>query len=99
MPIFNPQSESVELKAVVWGRVQGVGFRVVARQCANPLGITGSVKNLDDGNVEIIAQGTRDNLERFLSKLKERFASGYIARIDTTFSKPTQSFDQFRIID
>lgn len=90
--------EIIQLHAVVWGRVQGVGFRVTARQCALKLGLKGTVANLDDGNVEIVAQGSRLQLDKFLKLLQEYFGSGYIARIDTKFEKPDQLFDNFIII-
>lgn len=88
----------IELHAVVWGRVQGIGFRVSARHYALQLGLKGSVSNLEDGNVEIYAQGTRDQLEEFLRLLKEHFGPGYIARLDVSFGNPSKSYERFEII-
>lgn len=88
----------LQLRATVWGRVQGVGFRVKTRQCALKLDLKGTVSNLEDGNVEIIAQGSRVQLENFLTLLHEHFGSGYIARIDKEFEKPTELFEKFTII-
>ena len=48
----------VAKRLVVSGRVQGVGFRYFVVQAAEPLGITGYVRNLRDGTVEIVAEGT-----------------------------------------
>lgn len=98
MATFNPQNEITELQAIVWGRVQGVGFRVTARQYALKLGLKGTVANLKDGNVEIIAQGPRTNLEKLIKQIKDHYPSGYIARMDTRFEKPIQSYEGFRII-
>ncbi len=95
---FNPQEDLMELHATVWGRVQGVGFRVTARHFALQLGLKGTVSNLDDGNVEIFAQGSRGKLEEFIKLLKEYFGSGCIARIDTQYQKIHKTFDQFKII-
>lgn len=97
-PHFNPAKDLVEMHATVWGKVQGVGFRVTARQYALQLGIKGTVSNLDDGNVEIIAQGPREKLEEFLTLIKKHFGNGYIARVDTKFGKTTRTFEQFLII-
>lgn len=55
----------------VSGYVQGVSYRESARQEANRLGITGWVKNLDDGRVELKAEGEAEVLERFLAWLYE----------------------------
>ncbi|MBX7126525.1 MAG: acylphosphatase [Cyclobacteriaceae bacterium] len=46
----------------VWGRVQGVSFRVATREKAEALGITGIVQNLPDGAVYIEAEGTDEQL-------------------------------------
>lgn len=95
---FDPQQQVLELHGIVWGRVQGVGFRVTARHIALQLGLKGIVKNLDDGNVEIIAQGTREKLEEFIKLIKENFGPGYIVRLDIKFEKPTQLFNHFQVI-
>ena len=50
-------SES-RVRLVVSGRVQGVGFRYAARDAAGEVGVAGWVRNLPDGSVEIVAQGT-----------------------------------------
>ena len=54
----------------VSGRVQGVGFRFFTINCARSCGITGWVKNLYDGRVEIEAQGELANLKIFLDEIR-----------------------------
>lgn len=57
------------------GRVQGVGFRYTARQVASGYDVCGWVRNLPDGRVELLAASAdEDELEAFLSDLKERSA-------------------------
>ncbi len=51
------------------GRVQGVGFRYFAKNAADELDLTGWVRNLGDGNVEILAKGPIQVLEQFMQKL------------------------------
>lgn len=58
-------------KLIVNGRVQGVGFRYGTNQIANRLEITGSVRNLPDGTVEIIAEGAADILDSFIELIKQ----------------------------
>lgn len=60
------------------GRVQGVGFRYTACYLARPLGLTGWVKNLWDGNVEMEVQGDPAAIERLINGLE----SGRFIRID-----------------
>ena len=56
------------------GHVQGVGFRVTARQIAQVHAITGFVRNLPDGRVELVAEGDPVELNRFLTALADRMA-------------------------
>ena len=52
------------------GDVQGVGFRYVARNLANALGLTGGVENLHDGAVQLVAEGPEDVLKRLLLQIR-----------------------------
>jgi acylphosphatase len=54
------------VKIVVAGRVQGVYFRYFTQKKAQELGVLGSVKNLDDGRVEIIAEADHATLDDFI---------------------------------
>ncbi len=98
MDNFEPQKDLVESHIIVWGRVQGVGFRVTARHYALQLDLKGTVRNLEDGNVEILAQGSRKKLEEFIKCIKDHFGTGYIARVDVKFVKPSKLFELFQII-
>ena len=51
------------------GRVQGVGFRYFAQRAAAELGLTGYVRNLDDGQVEVYATGTVERLSQLAGLL------------------------------
>ena len=56
---------NIQRKIVVRGKVQGVGFRNATRRKAMELGIRGSVRNLDDGSVEILASATDKEFKVF----------------------------------
>ncbi len=58
------------LHAFVSGYVQGVGYRWFARQQAQTLGLAGYARNLRDGRVEVVAQGPRESLLRFVEALR-----------------------------
>ncbi|MGE4551723.1 MAG: acylphosphatase [Desulfovibrionaceae bacterium] len=60
-----------QLHAVVTGKVQGVYFRAWTRDAALSLGLTGWVRNLPDGNVETVALGPAEVLERFRAMLRQ----------------------------
>jgi acylphosphatase len=73
------------VRVEVRGRVQGVGFRWFAREAARRLGLSGWVRNRDDGCVEIAAQGPDERLRSFLGEI-ERGPSG--ARVDAVVPLP-----------
>ncbi|MFM8807561.1 MAG: acylphosphatase, partial [Chthoniobacterales bacterium] len=53
------------------GRVQGVGFRYTARRVAAGFDVSGYVRNLSDGRVELLASGEPDEVDGFLASLRE----------------------------
>jgi acylphosphatase len=58
-------------RIIIKGYVQGVGFRYFAKRKAIMSGINGRVRNLDDGSVEVIAQGQKEAFEELLKELKK----------------------------
>jgi len=62
------------------GRVQGVGFRATVRHIACGYDVTGTVRNLADGRVELIAEGAKAELTDFLKGISESELSGFIAK-------------------
>jgi len=70
------------LNIIVSGRVQGVGYRYFARDAARSFNITGWVKNCDNGNVEVEAQGKSEILDSFCAELKRGPQGGYVEKLD-----------------
>lgn len=60
-----------QVKIRVTGRVQGVGFRYCTKMLADELHINGYAKNLDDGSVEIMAEGDSEALIQFIEAVKK----------------------------
>ena len=69
---------------VIQGDVQMVGYRYYAQMIANKLGISGSVKNLYNGNVEIKACGPENILENFINYIKQGPSLAYVENITIT---------------
>jgi acylphosphatase len=67
------------------GRVQGVGFRVTVRHIAQGYDVTGTIRNLPDGRVELMAEGTPTELNDFLKGIDESDLSGFIAKRHDTW--------------
>jgi acylphosphatase len=61
------------------GRVQGVGFRATVRYLARGYDVTGTVRNLPDGRVELVAEGAKAELAAFLEGIATSELSSYIA--------------------
>ncbi len=64
------------------GRVQGVGFRYFALKIAEDLGVTGFVRNLPDGNVEIVAEAGEAVLAQFEERLRTGPSFGSVEHLD-----------------
>ncbi|MDP3791181.1 MAG: acylphosphatase [Candidatus Omnitrophota bacterium] len=78
------------------GSVQGVGFRYMAERTATSLNLTGWVKNIRDGRVEIVCEGSEASLSEFLQKIDKIF-SAYISDKDIEWGNATKEFDYFDI--
>jgi acylphosphatase len=88
-------SADQECRRVIFhGRVQGVGFRYTTHRIARSFAVTGFVRNLADGTVELIASGTAREISRFVDAVKAEFA-GNIDSVDETTAEATEftSFD------
>jgi acylphosphatase len=83
---------------VVHGRVQGVGFRWFARRTARTLGLTGWVRNHEDGAVEIEAVGSAEALARFREELRRGPGHSWVSDLEERELAPVPSFDDFEIV-
>lgn len=70
------------------GHVQGVGFRATSSWIARGFHVTGYVRNLPDGQVELVADGPDDQVEVFLQAVRDELG-GYIRGVDRTELPPT----------
>jgi len=78
------------------GIVQGVGFRYTVNQYAHELNLVGWVRNLPDGRVEILVEGSKKKICQFCSNIEEYFVSK-IDNKDINFYEPNGNFQSFRV--
>ena len=71
----------ITYRYIVTGRVQGVGFRYFAKRAAEAFDIRGSVGNRSDGAVEIVAEGSPENLRSFREQIEIGPGSSRVDRI------------------
>jgi acylphosphatase len=87
-----------ECDLYITGRVQKVMYRDFACRKARALGVGGTVENLPDGSVHIVAQATRSILERYLTMLKKGSLASRVDDITVVWRQPTAPMSRFIII-
>ena len=90
------QSVAVRKRILFSGRVQGVGFRFTTERIAADFAVTGYVRNLSDGQVELVAEGEESTVEKFQHAI-ERSMDTHITGADVATSTATNEFTSFRI--
>ena len=91
-------SDRQQLRARVYGRVQGVGYRQFAQRAAVSLGLVGYVRNVDfDGSVEVLAEGPTDALRVFLKRLGDGPLMSRVESVDTRWEPLSGAFAEFQI--
>ena len=95
MPLDQPQLLAKTYR--VRGRVQGVGFRWFVEREAQMLGIAGWVRNRSDGTVEVLAQGTREQLFGLRSKLQQGPRASRVDEVEEVESEVQSDMKSFRI--
>lgn len=87
-----------ELRATISGTVQGVGFRYTLYRHANQLKLSGWVRNRQNGEVELCAQGDKSSLEQLLALIRSRPGQAKIERIDVCYETARTTYPSFNIL-
>ena len=90
------QSDRQQREAYYAGRVQGVGFRYTVRSLAGGFHVTGFVRNLPDGRVYLVVEGTAEEVDALFDAIKTEMAH-YIAAVQETIRPATGRFPTFEI--
>ena len=90
-------ADLASVQVIVYGYVQGVFFRAFASQRATQLGLTGYVRNLPRGTVEVNAEGERKQLDQLIGYLKVGPPASTVEKVVTKWSEYTGSYSRFSI--
>ncbi|AEA46767.1 acylphosphatase [Archaeoglobus veneficus] len=85
------------ITAYISGVVQGVGFRYFTRKVAKEMGVKGYVMNLSDGRVYIVAEGSEEQLEKFISTVRQGPLHAIVKGIEISEGEATGEFEDFKI--
>jgi len=80
------------------GRVQGVGFRFTAKMLARGFEVTGVVRNLPDGRVEMVTEGERTELDAFRKAVQDSELGHFIRQEETCWTEAKNEFKGFEIV-
>ena len=78
--------------------MQGVGFRYTVRTVNNGFEVTGTIRNLPDGTVELIAEGTKAELEDFRRAVQDSEVGRFVRQENASWSEAKNAFRGFEII-
>ena len=91
-----PHAEKA-IRVTVEGRVQGVGFRYTTRGVAQELGLTGWVRNLPNGAVEVWAQGSIDAVDQLQALLEHGLQGSFVKSVEFEVVDPDRTLEGFEI--
>jgi len=92
------EESNSRLHATIYGYVQGVGFRYFVEEQAQRLSLTGWVRNVYDGQVEVVAEGPRKDLEEFLKYLQRGPSAAHVSHVVEEWENATGQFRRFGIL-
>lgn len=91
------RKDLVRAHVFVAGRVQGVNFRVSTRDLARQVGVEGWVRNMDDGRVEAVFEGTNAAVRRMVSWCYSGPPHAQVERVEIQWEDPTGNESSFTV--
>ena len=88
-----------QVHVFVSGKVQGVGFRAFTKEKADEVGVKGWVKNLLDGRVEAVMQGSSDAIDKVLVGVRRGPRSARVDGVEVKDEKVGERFADFKVIE
>ena len=94
-----PAASRSRMEILYSGRVQGVGFRFMARSVAAGFEVSGAVCNLSDGRVALVAEGARAELDAFRAAIRNAGLNHFIRDENVVWGAAQNTFRGFEIVD
>lgn len=88
----------IRMHLIIEGRVQGVWFRESTRKKALSLGVTGWVRNLPDGTVEVVAEGDKDKVKELVKWCYKGPPAARVTRVHEQKEEYLGEFDSFDVV-
>ena len=89
--------ENISARVIIHGWVQGVYFRAFTRDQARSLGLTGWVRNRQDGTVEAYFEGDKEKVDRMVAWCHQGSPSSQVERVEVFYGPSQGTFDSFQI--
>ena len=87
-----------EIYCVASGKVQGVGYRDCIEKYAREHGLCGRVCNRNDGTVEVLAQGTPDELKNLIEILNQGSPLARVEALSVSWRTSSEHYDEFKVV-
>ena len=92
------ETKQYRVEIIVKGLVQGVSFRVYTKRKAVSLGLTGQVRNLANGDVEVIAEGKQEQLGQLIKWLRNKGSpASQVTDVTVNWSEELKNYTSFRV--
>jgi acylphosphatase len=86
------------MRIIYSGRVQGVGFRYTVKTVVGGFDVTGIIRNLPDGRVELVGEGAEDELAAFRQAIRASGLEPFIQQEEVVWGEPANEFRGFEIV-
>ena len=90
-------SDKIQMQVLITGIVQGVFFRAETEKAALDNNVTGWVKNLEDGSVETVLEGTKEDVDKVIQWCNQGPDAAFVGNVETKEQSPLSNFDKFEI--
>jgi acylphosphatase len=91
------EEEKTQLRAIVKGVVQGVGYRMFASRIARNYQLSGYVKNLRDGSVEVLSIGRMDTQQLLIDQLRTGPSGARVDDVSVNWEAPSEEYEGFGV--